>query len=131
MPILELMRRMACCRFVELLWHLSAHALREVHRRTFLSDVATNPLPAPLAEIVGHNLHAASLLGVTKVHDMILNSTEKYPYKRWTFTFFGVHNIELLSSNSKCLLVREWFGCIEQFSCLVSFWSMLEGSVEV
>ena len=130
MPILELMRRMACCRFVELLWHLSAHALREVHRRTFLSDVATNPLPAPLAEIVGHNLHAASLLGVTKVHDMILNSTEKYTYKRWTFRLLKLL-IELLSSNSKCLLVREWFGCIHQFSCLVSFWCMLGGSVEV
>ncbi|XP_024372068.1 AUGMIN subunit 6 isoform X2 [Physcomitrium patens] len=57
-----------CCgqRFVELLWQLSAHALREVHRRTFLADVASNPLPAPLAEIVAHNMHAASLLNVTK-----------------------------------------------------------------
>ncbi|KAG0591757.1 hypothetical protein M758_1G220000 [Ceratodon purpureus] len=57
-----------CCgqRFVELLWQLSAHALREVHRRTFLADVASNPLPAPLAEIVAHNMHAASLLSVTK-----------------------------------------------------------------
>jgi len=49
------------------LWHLSAHALREVHRRTFPADVTSNPLPAPLAEIVSNNMHAASLLSVTKV----------------------------------------------------------------
>lgn len=57
-----------CCgqRFVELLWHLSAHALREVHRRTFPSDVAANPLPASLTELVGPNTRPASLLGVTK-----------------------------------------------------------------
>ncbi|KAH9563390.1 hypothetical protein CY35_05G123600 [Sphagnum magellanicum] len=57
-----------CCgqRFVELLWQLSAHALREVHRRTFQADVAANPLPAPLTEVVSQNSHAAALLGVTK-----------------------------------------------------------------
>jgi hypothetical protein len=54
-------------RFVELLWHLSAHALREVHRRTFPLDVAANPLPASLTELVGPNTRPASLLGVTKV----------------------------------------------------------------
>ncbi len=58
---------MRCCRFVELLWQLSAHALREVHRRTFQADVAGNPLPAPLTEVVSQNSHAAALLGVTKV----------------------------------------------------------------
>lgn len=57
-----------CCgqRFVELLWHLSAHALREVHRRTFPADVAANPLPASLTELVGPNTRPASLLGITK-----------------------------------------------------------------
>ncbi|KAG0579960.1 hypothetical protein KC19_4G138100 [Ceratodon purpureus] len=57
-----------CCgqRFVELLWHLSAHALREVHRRTFPSDVAANPLPVSLTELGGPNSRPASLLGVTK-----------------------------------------------------------------
>lgn len=57
-----------CCgqRFVELLWHLSAHALREVHRRTFPADVAANPLPASLTELVGPNTRPASLLAVTK-----------------------------------------------------------------
>uniref|UniRef100_A0A0D9VFC6 HAUS augmin-like complex subunit 6 N-terminal domain-containing protein n=1 Tax=Leersia perrieri TaxID=77586 RepID=A0A0D9VFC6_9ORYZ len=41
-----------CCgpRFVELLWQLSVHALREVHRRTFAADVASNPLPAALTD---------------------------------------------------------------------------------
>ncbi|XVE67771.1 hypothetical protein DITRI_Ditri09bG0014900 [Diplodiscus trichospermus] len=55
-----------CCgpRFVELLWQLSLHALREVHRRTFPSDVASNPLPAPLTDVAFS--HAATLLPVTK-----------------------------------------------------------------
>ncbi|MQM07126.1 hypothetical protein Taro_039960, partial [Colocasia esculenta] len=50
--------------FVELLWQLSVHALREVHRRTFAADVASNPLPASLTDV--SYLHAASLLPVTK-----------------------------------------------------------------
>lgn len=53
------------CRFVELLWQLSMHALVEVHRRTFTSDVASNPLPAPLTDVAFS--HAATLLPVTKV----------------------------------------------------------------
>ncbi|KAM0939893.1 putative HAUS augmin-like complex subunit 6 [Dioscorea sansibarensis] len=55
-----------CCgpRFVELLWQLSVHALREVHKRSFAADVATNPLPAPLTDV--SYLHAAALLPVTK-----------------------------------------------------------------
>ncbi|KAJ6843087.1 AUGMIN subunit 6 [Iris pallida] len=55
-----------CCgqRFVELLWQLSVHALREVHRRTFAADVASNPLPASLTDV--SYLHAAALLPVTK-----------------------------------------------------------------
>ncbi|KAK6928473.1 HAUS augmin-like complex subunit 6, N-terminal, partial [Dillenia turbinata] len=55
-----------CCgpRFVELLWQLSLHALREVHRRTFASDLASNPLPASLTDVAFS--HAASLLPVTK-----------------------------------------------------------------
>uniref|UniRef100_A0A453K3Z8 HAUS augmin-like complex subunit 6 N-terminal domain-containing protein n=2 Tax=Aegilops tauschii subsp. strangulata TaxID=200361 RepID=A0A453K3Z8_AEGTS len=50
--------------FVELLWQLSVHALREVHRRTFAADVASNPLPAALTDV--SYLHAAALLPVTK-----------------------------------------------------------------
>ncbi|XVF16262.1 hypothetical protein REPUB_Repub10bG0016200 [Reevesia pubescens] len=55
-----------CCgpRFVELLWQLSLHALREVHRRTFAADVASNPLPTPLTDVAFS--HAATLLPVTK-----------------------------------------------------------------
>ncbi|KAJ1279129.1 hypothetical protein BS78_04G132100 [Paspalum vaginatum] len=55
-----------CCgpRFVELLWQLSVHALREVHRRTFTADVASNPLPTALTDV--SYLHAAALLPVTK-----------------------------------------------------------------
>ncbi|XP_061351957.1 AUGMIN subunit 6 [Gastrolobium bilobum] len=55
-----------CCgpRFVELLWQLSLHALREVHRRTFTADIASNPLPAPLTDVAFS--HAATLLPVTK-----------------------------------------------------------------
>lgn len=55
-----------CCgpRFVELLWQLSLHALREVHRRTFTSDIASNPLPTPLTDVAFS--HAATLLPVTK-----------------------------------------------------------------
>lgn len=55
----------ASCRFVELLWQLSLHALREVHRRTFTADVASNPLPASLTDVAFS--HAATLLPVTKV----------------------------------------------------------------
>ncbi|EFJ37647.1 hypothetical protein SELMODRAFT_402112 [Selaginella moellendorffii] len=57
-----------CCgqRFVELLWQLSAHALREVHGRNFPADVAENPLPASLAEVITQNSHASALLAVTK-----------------------------------------------------------------
>lgn len=57
-----------CCghRFVELLWQLSAHALREVHKRTFTADVASNPLPASLADVVNQSSHASALLTVTK-----------------------------------------------------------------
>lgn len=53
------------CRFVELLWQLSLHALREVHRRTFATDVSCNPLPASLTDVAFS--HAATLLPVTKV----------------------------------------------------------------
>ncbi|CAK9161727.1 unnamed protein product [Ilex paraguariensis] len=55
-----------CCgpRFVELLWQLSLHALREVHRRMFAADVASNPLPASLTDVAFS--HAATLLPVTK-----------------------------------------------------------------
>ncbi|KAG0492871.1 hypothetical protein HPP92_006269 [Vanilla planifolia] len=55
-----------CCgpRFVELLWQLSVHALREVHKRSFAADVAANPLPASLTD--ASYLHAAALLPVTK-----------------------------------------------------------------
>ncbi|KAL6960472.1 AUGMIN subunit 6 [Sarracenia purpurea var. burkii] len=55
-----------CCgpRFVELLWQLSLHALREVHRRTFATDVASSPLPASLTDVAFS--HAATLLPVTK-----------------------------------------------------------------
>ncbi|KAK4712668.1 hypothetical protein R3W88_007181 [Solanum pinnatisectum] len=55
-----------CCgpRFVELLWQLSLHALREVHRRMFAADVVSNPLPASLTDIAFS--HAATLLPVTK-----------------------------------------------------------------
>jgi hypothetical protein len=52
---------------VELLWQLSALALREVHQRVFPADVAANPLPAPLTEIMLENSHPTALLGVTKV----------------------------------------------------------------
>ncbi|XP_061374059.1 AUGMIN subunit 6-like [Gastrolobium bilobum] len=55
-----------CCgpRFVELLWQLSMHALREVHRRTFTADTASNPLPTPLTDVAFS--HATTLLQVTK-----------------------------------------------------------------
>lgn len=55
-----------CCgpRFVELLWQLSLHALREVHRRTYAADVVSNPLPASLTDVAFS--HAATLLPVTK-----------------------------------------------------------------
>ncbi|KAL8136572.1 hypothetical protein V2J09_002573 [Rumex salicifolius] len=55
-----------CCgpRFVELLWQLSLHALHEVHRRTFPSDISSNPLPASLTDVAVS--HAAALLPVTK-----------------------------------------------------------------
>ncbi|CAH8358085.1 unnamed protein product [Eruca vesicaria subsp. sativa] len=55
-----------CCgpRFVELLWQLSLHALREVQRRTFPADVASNPLPSSLTDVSFS--HAATLLPVTK-----------------------------------------------------------------
>ncbi|KAJ8767959.1 hypothetical protein K2173_020899 [Erythroxylum novogranatense] len=55
-----------CCgpRFVELLWQLSLHALREVHRRTFAVDVASNPLPASITDVAFQ--HATTLLPVTK-----------------------------------------------------------------
>ncbi|CAN8272956.1 unnamed protein product [Cochlearia groenlandica] len=55
-----------CCgpRFVELLWQLSLHALREVHRRMFPADVASNPLPSSLTDVSFS--HAATLLPVTK-----------------------------------------------------------------
>lgn len=58
------------CRFVELLWQLSLHALREVHRRTFAADVASNPLPASLTDVAFQ--HAATLLPVTKVFLIVL-----------------------------------------------------------
>ncbi|KAG9141980.1 hypothetical protein Leryth_009333 [Lithospermum erythrorhizon] len=55
-----------CCgpRFIELLWQLSLHALREVHRRNFSADVVSNPLPASLTDVALS--HAATLLPVTK-----------------------------------------------------------------
>lgn len=57
-----------CCgqRFVELLWQLSAHALREFHKRTFPADVVGKPLPASLTEVATQSSHAPALLAVTK-----------------------------------------------------------------
>ncbi|KAI7749045.1 hypothetical protein M8C21_009951, partial [Ambrosia artemisiifolia] len=57
-----------CCgpRFVELLWQLSLHALREVHRRAYAADVVLNPLPASLTNVAFS--HAATLLPVTERH---------------------------------------------------------------
>ncbi|KAG6524144.1 hypothetical protein ZIOFF_014035 [Zingiber officinale] len=52
------------CEFVELLWQLSVHALREVHKRTFTADVASDPLPPSLTD--ASYLNAAALLPVTK-----------------------------------------------------------------
>ncbi|GJZ34425.1 augmin subunit 6 [Tanacetum coccineum] len=52
-------------RFVELLWQLFVHALREVHRRTYAADVVLNPLPASLTNVAFS--HAATLLPVTKL----------------------------------------------------------------
>lgn len=65
--VLWLLKQVSCddCRFVELLWQLSLHALREVHRRTFPADVSSNPLPASLTDVAFS--HAATLLPVTKV----------------------------------------------------------------
>nr|GEX38005.1 augmin subunit 6 [Tanacetum cinerariifolium] len=51
-------------RFVELLWQLSLHALREVHRRTYAADVVSNPLPGSLTDVAFS--HAATLVPVTK-----------------------------------------------------------------
>lgn len=76
------------CRFVELLWQLSLHALREVHRRTYAADVVSNPLPASLTDVAFS--HAATLLPVTKVHytyifDLIIH---KVYLKTPKFTYF-------------------------------------------
>ncbi|EFJ15039.1 hypothetical protein SELMODRAFT_423178 [Selaginella moellendorffii] len=62
-----------CCgqRFVELLWRLSAHALREVHRRNFPADVAENPLPDSPTEVITQNSHASALLAVTKLGNKV------------------------------------------------------------
>lgn len=56
---------LAYCRFVDLLWQLSVHALREVHCRTFVADVASNPLPSILTD--QETSHASALLPVMKV----------------------------------------------------------------
>lgn len=53
------------------MWQLSLHALREVHRRTFAVDVASNPLPASLTDVAFS--HAATLLPVTKVIIMFVS----------------------------------------------------------
>ncbi|XP_030924521.1 AUGMIN subunit 6-like [Quercus lobata] len=60
-----------CCgpRFVELWWQLSLHALREVHRRTFAADVASNPLPGSLTDVAFS--HAATFLPVTKARKAV------------------------------------------------------------
>jgi hypothetical protein len=59
----------SCCghRFAELLWQLSAHALREVHKQTFTTDGTYNPLPASLADVENLSSLASALLTVTKV----------------------------------------------------------------
>ncbi|KAL4577136.1 hypothetical protein LXL04_013239 [Taraxacum kok-saghyz] len=78
-----------CCgpRFVELLWQLSLHALREVHRRTYAADVVSNPLPASLTDVAFS--HAATLLPVTKVHNtrISLLITHKVHLKTPKFTY--------------------------------------------
>ncbi|KAJ3671676.1 hypothetical protein LUZ60_007755 [Juncus effusus] len=55
-----------CCgpRFVELLWQLSVHTLREVYKRMFSSDAASDPLPSALTDF--SYLNAAALLPITK-----------------------------------------------------------------
>ncbi|GJZ90798.1 augmin subunit 6 [Tanacetum coccineum] len=65
-------------RFVELLWQLSLHALREVHRRTYAADVVLNPLRASLTDVAFS--HAATLLPVTKLKvtlDVLMEAMEQ------------------------------------------------------
>jgi hypothetical protein len=52
----------------------------------------------------------------------------------WTLMYFK--NLLFLASigvifNTMGLLVGSWLHCIQHLPCLVSFWSMLGGSVEV
>lgn len=83
---------------MELLWQLSLHALREVHRRTFPADVASNPLPSSLTDVSFS--HAATLLPVTKVVRI------SFPFKIVCYTFtvmflsiaFARNNIQMLVS---------------------------------
>ncbi|KAJ3701730.1 hypothetical protein LUZ61_005435 [Rhynchospora tenuis] len=55
-----------CCgpRFVELLWQLSVHTLREVYKRMFATDATSDPLPAALTDY--SYLNAAALLPISK-----------------------------------------------------------------
>ncbi|KAF3334206.1 HAUS augmin-like complex subunit 6 N-terminus [Carex littledalei] len=55
-----------CCgpRFVELLWQLSVHTLREVYKRMFASDATSDPLPSALTDY--SYLNAAALLPISK-----------------------------------------------------------------
>lgn len=79
---------------MELLWQLSVHALREVHKRSFAADVATNPLPAPLTDV--SYLHAAALLPVTKV-----NKLDDYTlYIIFSKLYFTLQVCSLVSCNS-------------------------------
>ncbi|GAQ87691.1 hypothetical protein KFL_003700110 [Klebsormidium nitens] len=55
-----------CCgeRFIELVWQLSAHALREVLLR--MSDVRQAQVPVPLTEVAQQAEYASALLPITK-----------------------------------------------------------------
>ena len=61
--------------------------MREVHRRTFAKDVASNPLPTPLTDVAFS--HAATLLPVTKVVLLyrLFISTIIVPYIRFILLF--------------------------------------------
>jgi hypothetical protein len=65
-------------RFVELLWQLSVHTLREVYKRMFASDATSDPLPSALTDY--SYLNAAALLPISKVTKQIadwLNNMSK------------------------------------------------------
>ena len=82
---------------------------------------------------VGPDGSCCFTLCITDIHHWMFEkgANSNYWYYSYMWCYLPLYGLLELSSNSRWLLVRSWWFCIQVLACLGSFWCMLGGSVEV